>query len=88
MKSAWDFASGSRGSADGKGEDTNTPDQAAVAAQPGLFSVSVDQLGHLQIVSAKQETWPLAIQTTGTVDLDNDHTSQAITQVNRSEEHV
>jgi len=65
-----------------KAEDTKTLDQPDAAAQPGLFSVSKEQLDHLKIVSVTQETWASSIQTTGTVDLDNDHTAQAITQAN------
>ena len=50
--------------------------------QPGLFTVSNDQLPHLRIVPVKTANWSIAIHTTGTVDWDADHTTQAITQVN------
>ncbi len=50
--------------------------------QPGLFTVSNDQLPHLRIVPVRTSTWSIAIHTTGTVDWDADHTTQAITQVN------
>jgi cobalt-zinc-cadmium efflux system membrane fusion protein len=49
--------------------------------QPGLFTVSREQLPHLRIVPVKTTTWSIAIQTTGTVDWDADHTTQAIAQV-------
>jgi cobalt-zinc-cadmium efflux system membrane fusion protein len=52
------------------------------ADQPALLSVSGDQLSHLTIVDARKASWPVDIQTTGTVDWDADHTTQAITQVN------
>ena len=50
--------------------------------QPGLFTVAKEQLAHLRIVPVKTTTWSIAIHTTGTVDWDADHTTQAITQVN------
>jgi len=50
-------------------------------SQPGLFSVLPDQMAHLKTVQVKAVNWPVAIQTTGTVDWDADHTTQAITQV-------
>ncbi len=50
--------------------------------QPGLFTVPAEQLGHLKTTQVRTTTWQLAIHTTGTVDWDADHTTQAITQVN------
>ncbi len=50
--------------------------------QPRLLTVMDNQLGHLSIVDAKRATWSADVQTTGTVDWDADHTTQAITQVN------
>jgi cobalt-zinc-cadmium efflux system membrane fusion protein len=64
-----------------KGEGDPSNAAADSTAQPGLFSVPKQQWEHLQIVAAKAESWPLSIETTGTVDLDNDHTAPAITQV-------
>ena len=55
---------------------------AASAAEPGLFKVAPDQLAHLKIAKVAKTSWPVAIRTTGTVDWDADHTTQAITQVN------
>ena len=59
-----------------------TPAPAASAATgPGFFTVPEAQLGHLNIVPARTVTWSTIVRTTGTVDWDNDHTTQAITQV-------
>jgi len=44
--------------------------------------VPPDQLAHLKIVQVAKTSWGVAIHTTGTVDWDQDHTTQAITQVN------
>ena len=52
------------------------------AAQPSLFTVSREQLPHLRIVPVRTTTWAIAVHTTGTVDWDANHTTQAITQVN------
>ena len=62
-----------------------TAGQAAAAEtasqQPGLFTVRADQLARLQIATVRKATWSMTIRTTGTVDWDADHTTQAITQV-------
>jgi len=50
--------------------------------QPGLFTVPQDQMAHLKIAKVVKASWGVAIHTTGTVDWDQDHTTQAITQVN------
>jgi cobalt-zinc-cadmium efflux system membrane fusion protein len=56
--------------------------KAASAASPaGYFTVPAAQLSHLQIVPVVQATWTTTLHTTGTVDWDQDHTTQAITQV-------
>jgi cobalt-zinc-cadmium efflux system membrane fusion protein len=54
------------------------------AAQAGasFFQVPQNQLEHLKIVEAHKAVWSPAVRTTGTVDWDADHTTQAITQVN------
>ncbi len=49
---------------------------------PGLFTVPQAQMAHLQVVAVATANWPASIHTTGTVDWDQDHTTQAITQVN------
>jgi membrane fusion protein, heavy metal efflux system len=62
-------------------------DTAPVAPSPpgggaaGYFTVPSDQLPHLKIAPVRQDTWSAEVRTTGTVDWDNDHTTQAITQV-------
>jgi len=56
-------------------EQANTP-------QPGLFTVAAEQMAHLKVVTVGTKVWQTTILTTGTVDWDADHTTQAITQVN------
>ena len=56
--------------------------ESQAGPQPGLFTVSREQLPHLRIVTVETSNWAIAIHTTGTVDWDADHTTQAITQVN------
>lgn len=63
----------------GKTDDAAPPSAAASAA--GYFTVPADQISHLKIVPAATSTWTTTLHTTGTVDWDNDHTTQAITQV-------
>ena len=58
------------------------PAEAATGGQAKLFHVPPDQLAHLQVAKVVKTNWPVSIHTTGTVDLDADHTTQAITQVN------
>ena len=48
----------------------------------GYFTVPPDQLAHLKIALVQKTSWGVAIHATGTVDWDQDHTTQAITQVN------
>lgn len=43
--------------------------------------VPADQLPHLQIGPVRTVTWSAVVRTTGTVDWDNDQTTQAISQV-------
>ncbi len=50
-------------------------------SQPGLFSVTPAQLARLKTTVVGTTDWPVTVQTTGTVDWDADHTTQAITQV-------
>jgi len=57
---------------------------ASTEAEPvraSLFTVPEAQLAHLQITAVKSGTWSTSVHTTGTVDWDADHTTQAITQV-------
>jgi cobalt-zinc-cadmium efflux system membrane fusion protein len=61
---------------------TPPPGAGGAANSPGTyFTVPVDQLPHLEIAPVRQATWSAEVRTTGTVDWDNDHTTQAITQV-------
>src|ERR1039457_4768105 len=56
--------------------------EAASPVEPGMFTLSADQLSHLKTAVVGKTTWAVAVHTTGTVDWDADHTTQAITQVN------
>ena len=56
--------------------------EEAHAVQPGLFTLTSDQLSHLKTAAVGKATWAVAVHTTGTVDWDADHTTQAITQAN------
>ena len=54
---------------------------APSAGQASLFTVPRDQLAHLQTAPVRKGSWSIDIRTTGTVDWDANHTTQAITQV-------
>jgi membrane fusion protein, heavy metal efflux system len=54
---------------------------SAPADEAALFEVSQNQLGQLKIVEVRKAAWSTTVHTTGTVDWDADHTTQAITQV-------
>lgn len=56
--------------------------EAERAVQPGMFTLTADQLSHLKTAVVGKARWAVAVHTTGTVDWDADHTTQAITQVN------
>ncbi len=60
-----------------------TPVAAAATAkdEAALFDVPQNQLEHLKIAEVKKTSWSSTVRTTGTVDWDADHTTQAITQV-------
>jgi cobalt-zinc-cadmium efflux system membrane fusion protein len=64
---------------------TSDPAPAGQAAtdtsRVGYFSVPAEQLAHLAIEPVRKVTWTSTVRSTGTVDWDNDHTAQAITQV-------
>jgi cobalt-zinc-cadmium efflux system membrane fusion protein len=64
----------------GNESESNLPSEAQ-SVKPTLFAVSQEQLPHLRISPARRTTWRINVQTTGTVDWDADHTTQAITQV-------
>lgn len=66
-----------------KPKSASAAEQAATAAeQPNLLTVSQDQLAHLAVAPVRKTAWSITVRTTGTVDWDEDHTTQAITQVN------
>jgi membrane fusion protein, heavy metal efflux system len=56
-------------------------DPDAHQPQASLFSVANNQLPRLRIMPAFTATFPVSIHTTGNIDWDADHTTQAITQV-------
>ena len=58
-----------------------SPQAVAPSDSPGGFAVPAEQLPHLQMTPVRKIAWATTLTTTGTVDWDNDHTSQAITQV-------
>jgi cobalt-zinc-cadmium efflux system membrane fusion protein len=58
---------------------STTGTDAAPVAKP--FTVPADQMAHIKVAPARTTTWETTVRTTGTVDWDNDHTTQAITQV-------
>ncbi len=63
-----------------KVEGKSTDDSRS--GQPALFTVPPEQLAHLRVSPVRKASWPISVRTTGTVDFDADHTTQAITQVN------
>jgi membrane fusion protein, heavy metal efflux system len=64
----------------GTAPESNLPSESQ-SVKASLFTVSQEQLSHLQIGPARSATWRIDVETTGTVDWDADHTTQAITQV-------
>jgi cobalt-zinc-cadmium efflux system membrane fusion protein len=63
-------------------ETSGSSAAAAVTAANGSFTVPEAQRAHVEIATARVIDFPTTIRTTGTVDWDGDHTTQAITQVN------
>jgi cobalt-zinc-cadmium efflux system membrane fusion protein len=55
---------------------------AAAKDEAALFEVPPKQMPQLKIVEVRKTSWSSIVRTTGTVDWDQDHTTQAITQVN------
>src|SRR5262249_9186961 len=53
------------------------PNTPAPGPAAGYFTVPDEQLAHLQLVTVSSTTWMTTLHTTGTVDWDNDHTTQA-----------
>lgn len=64
----------------GNAPESNLPSEAQ-STKASLFTVSAEQLAHLRIGPVLSSTWQISVATTGTVDWDADHTTQAITQV-------
>jgi cobalt-zinc-cadmium efflux system membrane fusion protein len=65
----------------GGAPSSSTASSTPAPAGGGYFVVPASQLSHLQIVPAVKATWTTTLQTTATVDWDNDHTTQVISQV-------
>jgi len=65
-------------------KQTSAPaaDLSAQAQEAALFQVPANQIDQLKIVDVRKVVWSTTVHTTGTVDWDADHTTQAITQVN------
>lgn len=69
--------------------DQSTPAAKAAAAAPpapsastpAYFTASPEQMSHIQVVPVRSAPFETELRTTGTVDWDNDRTTQAITQV-------
>ena len=55
---------------------------APAETEASLFTVPQNQMAHLKITEVRKTAWSPVVRTTGTVDWDADHTTQAITQVN------
>ncbi len=55
--------------------------QPVATADASLFQVPENQMAHLKISEVHKAVWSPTVRTTGTVDLDADQTTQAITQV-------
>lgn len=68
------------GACGGHSQQAGAASSEPESAQPSLFTVPQSQLEHLQIRSVQRKNWAMTIHTTGTVDWDSDHTTQAITQ--------
>jgi cobalt-zinc-cadmium efflux system membrane fusion protein len=63
-------------------DTSGSPAVAAATAANGSFTVPEAQRVHVEIATARLADFRTTIRTTGTVDWDGDHTTQAITQVN------
>ncbi len=66
----------------GNGKAPGAAAEQAKPVQAGLFTVAAEQMAHLRVVTVGTKVWQTTILTTGTVDWDANHTTQAITQVN------
>ena len=66
----------------GNGKGPGAAAEQAKPVQAGFFTVAAEQMAHLKVVTVGTKVWQTTIVTTGTVDWDANHTTQAITQVN------
>ncbi len=57
------------------------PNPKPEARGAAMIAVPQSQLAHLRITPIQRENWAIVVRTTGTVDWDADHTTQAIAQV-------
>jgi cobalt-zinc-cadmium efflux system membrane fusion protein len=55
--------------------------QAGTTPKATYFTVPAPQLSHVELAPVVKATWGTVLKTTGTVDWDNDRTTQVITQV-------
>jgi len=62
-------------------KQTAAPTATVSQTEAALFQVPEIQMPHLKIVEVRKTVWSPAVRTTGTVDWDADHTTQAVTQV-------
>lgn len=60
---------------------TRAASSTLAGSAAGYFSVPAEQLPHLKLATVARTSWVATVRTTGTVDWDNDATTQAITQV-------
>ncbi|HEX3704397.1 MAG TPA: efflux RND transporter periplasmic adaptor subunit [Vicinamibacterales bacterium] len=74
-------ASNAAGSKAAAAAPVTTPPAVKSTTDAGYFTVPSEQLPQLKIAPVRKTTWSAVVRTTGTVDWDNDHTTQAITQV-------
>jgi len=64
-----------------RGPDPRTAPATNADDRPALFTVAPAQLSQLRLARVENAEWTAEVQTTGTVDWDADHTTQAIAQV-------
>jgi len=63
------------------GRGTSAAPAQASPSSPTYFTVPAEQLAHIAVAQVEKATFATEMRTTGTVDWDNDHTTQAISQV-------
>ncbi len=64
-----------------RGPDPGKAPATSAGDRPALLTVAPAQLSQLRLARVESAEWTAEIQTTGTVDWDADHTTQAIAQV-------